>query len=294
VRAAQAGVHVLCEKPMAVTEAECREMINACAQHNVRLMIAYRLHLEESNLKAAECVRSGIIGEPKYFTSDFSQQANDSNYRLKKGSGGGPIYDIGVYCINAARFLFDDEPIEVSGVIASSDDPRFEQIEETASVVLRFPNARVAAFTCSFGAAGVMSYRLVGTKGNLRMDPAYGYSGKLTQYLTVGGKTKKTAFAQRDQFAPQLLYFSECIRKGENPEPSGLEGLADIRVVEAFFRSVAEKRPIAIEPVAKFIRPTERQEFRRPPVKQPALVNAKSPQRKVVPGNEAKHAGKSS
>jgi predicted dehydrogenase len=279
VRAANAGVHVLCEKPMAITEAECREMIDACDKNNVRLMIAYRLLLEESTLNTMEQVRSGAIGEPKYFTSDFSQQASNQNYRLKKGMGGGPVYDIGVYCINAARCLFDEEPIEVSGIVASSDDPRFEQIEETATVVMRFPKGRVAAFTCSFGAAPVMSYRITGTEGDLRIDPAYGYVGKITQYLTAGGKTKKTAFATRDQFAPQLLYLSDCILKGVRPEPSGEEGLADIRVVEAFFRSAAEGRPVALEPIPKINRPIAREEFRRPPIKQPALVNAKSPAR---------------
>ena len=110
LRAARAGVHVLCEKPMAVTAAECQRMIEACRQHHVKLMIAYRLHFETLNLKAIELVRRGQIGEPKFFNSSFSLTVRDGNIRTKAELGGGTLYDIGVYCINAARYLFRAEP----------------------------------------------------------------------------------------------------------------------------------------------------------------------------------------
>ena len=111
--AARHGVHVMCEKPMAPTEAECMQMIRACETRRIRLMIAYRLHFEAANLVAVEVARGGEIGEPRIFSSVFSMQVRDGNIRTQPRRGAGPIYDIGVYCINAARYLFRSEPIEV-------------------------------------------------------------------------------------------------------------------------------------------------------------------------------------
>ena len=111
--AARAGIHILCEKPMAFEEAECEAMIAEAERAKVKLMIAYRLHFERGNLRAIQVVNSGKIGEPRIFTSSFSQQVRPGNSRLKKDIGGGPVYDLGVYCINAARYLFRAEPEEV-------------------------------------------------------------------------------------------------------------------------------------------------------------------------------------
>jgi predicted dehydrogenase len=277
IRAARAGVHVLCEKPMAVTEAECREMMQETAAHRVKLMIAYRLHFEETNLKAAELVRGGAIGEAKYFESCFSMQVKPGGIRVQREAGGGTLYDIGVYCINAARYLFRDEPTEVMAFCAHSHDPRFTEVDEATTAMMRFPDGKLAMFTCSFGAADVSSYRIVGAEGDLRVDPAYHYTGKLAHHLTVGGKTTKTAFRARDHFAPELLYFSKCILHGEEPEPSGTEGLADVRIIEAMYRSAVENRPIEIERVFKLHRPTASQDIERPAVSEPELVQTESP-----------------
>ncbi|MGH9627831.1 MAG: Gfo/Idh/MocA family protein, partial [Bryobacteraceae bacterium] len=171
VKAAAAGVHVLCEKPLAVTHQECADMIDACEAGNVKLMTAYRLHFEEANLRAIEIVKSGEIGEVRVFSSLFAMQVKPGNVRLQREKGGGTLYDIGIYCINAARYLFQDEPVEVETFTSNSGDPRFAEVEETASVILRFPQERLAAFTCSFGAASIGTYTLLGTKGSLRLDP---------------------------------------------------------------------------------------------------------------------------
>src|SRR5579872_6018450 len=247
LRAAHAGAHVLCEKPMAVSEDECRQMIEACARGGVRLMIAYRLHFEEANLKAIEIVQSGKIGEPRYFESSFSMQVKQENIRVRSDMGGGPLYDIGVYCINAARNLFRAEPEEVFCRTASGDDPRFTDIDEMACATLRFPGARLASFTCSFGAADVSAYRIVGAAGDLAVEPAYDYQVKLAHRLTVDGKTHKENFSKRDQFAPELIHFSASILEGREPEPSGAAGLADVRIINALFRSAREGRPVRIE-----------------------------------------------
>jgi predicted dehydrogenase len=278
-RAARAGVHVLCEKPMAVTEEDCLSMIRTTEENGVKLMVAYRLHFEEANLKAIDVVQSGKLGDPRLFDSVFTMQVKEGDIRLSpRESGGGTLYDIGVYCINAVRNLYGAEPMEVVAFSSNNGDPRFLQCEEMTSAILRFPGReRLASFTCSFGAADVSSYRVVGTEGQIEMDPAYEYAGELVQRVTIKGKKRERKFPKRDQFAPELVSFSECILTGASPEPSGWEGLADVRVIRALYRSADTGQPVTLEPFEKEDRPSLDQEITRPPVRKPELVNTEAP-----------------
>ncbi len=278
-RAARAGVHVLCEKPMAVTEEDCLAMIRAAEDNGVKLMIAYRLHFEEANLKAIDLVQGGRLGEPRLFDSVFTMQVKQGDIRLNpRDLGGGPLYDIGVYCINAVRNLYGAEPMEVVAFSANNGDPRFQQCEETIAAILRFPGReRVASFTCSFNGADVSTYRVVGTKGELVLDPAYEYAGELKQRVTIDGRSRERTFPKRDQFAPELISFSECILTGAPAEPSGWEGLADVRVIRALYRSADSGQPVTLEPFTREDRPSLDQEIRRPAVSKPELVNTESP-----------------
>jgi len=277
VRAARAGVHVLCEKPMAVTEDECHEMLEACRQNSVKLMIAYRLHFEEANLRAVELVNSGRLGQPRLFDSIFTMQVKDPNIRLEADKGGGTLYDIGIYCINAARSLFRAEPQEVFATSASSGEPRFAEVDEMTSAIMRFPGERLAAFTSSFGSSDVSAYQVVCTKGDLRVDPAYEIAQTLKHRITIEGRAREKSFRRRDQFGPELLYFSGCILRDEQPEPSGEEGLADVRVIRALYESAATGQPVKLPPFVKPQRPTMEQEIRRPALRKPRLVHAESP-----------------
>jgi predicted dehydrogenase len=277
VAAAQAGVHVLCEKPMAVNEQECQSMIDAAAEANVKLMIAYRLHFERGNLSAIESIRAGEIGEPRIFNSVFSQQVAFGNSRLEYSLGGGPLFDIGIYCINAARYLLAADPYEVFALSAKGKDERFTEVEEMASGLMRFPNDRLASFTCSFGAADRSEYQIIGTKGVLRMNPAYEMVGDLKIELIVDGKKHKTTFKKRDQFGPELTYFSDCILKNKEPEPSGAEGLVDVRIINALLDSAKQARPVKIVVPEKTQRPAIDQEIHKPPVEQRPLVRAQAP-----------------
>lgn len=277
VRAARAGRHVLCEKPLGVTEEECRRMIDAAAEANVRLMTAYRLHFERATLTAIDLAQSGRLGDLKSFDSTFTMQVRAGDIRVQAETGGGTLYDIGIYCINAARHIFRSYPSRVFAVTAKSADSRFREVDETASVVMSFPENRTATFTSSFGSADVSTYRVVGTVGDLRVEPAYEYAAKLAHHLTLDGQTKKTTFPGCDQFAPELIHFSRCIQKGEDPEPDGWEGLADVRIIQALYQSAREGRAIDLEPVAKQRWPSRDQEIRRPPVRKPKLVHADSP-----------------
>jgi len=276
-RAARAGIHVLCEKPMAVTESECRQMIHAARQAKVKLMVAYRLHLERANVKAVDIVRSGKLGKLRMFNSTFTMQVRPGDIRTQRSMGGGSLYDIGVYCINAARYLFQDNPIEVSTFSVRGTDRRFREVDEMSAALLLFPDGRLASFVCSFGATDVSSYEVVGTKGRLQIDPAFEYVGPLIHRLTVNGETKTTRFPASDQFAAELIYFSDCIRRNKEPEPSGTEGLIDVQIVQALYRSSAQRTPIALRLPAKKRWPTKRQVVTRPPVRKPRLVRVKSP-----------------
>jgi predicted dehydrogenase len=264
-RAARAGIHVLCEKPMAMTEEECERMAAAARAGNVKLMIAYRLHFERANLEAIEVAKSGRIGEPRLFSSTFSMQVVPGNIRVRR--------DIGIYCINAARSLFGAEPVEVRAETAG----RAGEVEESVSCLLRFPGDRTASFTCSFGAAKVSEYRLVGTRGDLVLDPAYDYARPLFHRLTLDGEPRERRFAKRDQFAPELLYFSDCVIQNRNPEPSAEEGLADIRVIRALYRSAESGRPVELEPFRRDERPSLEQEIRRPAIDKPSVIHAQAP-----------------
>lgn len=279
--AARAGVHVLCEKPMAVHPEDCEAMINAARESNVKLMIAYRLHFERGNLSAIAALRDGEIGEPRIFRSAFTQQVPAGNIRLTVEDGGGPLYDLGVYCVNAARYLFRAEPDEVFCYNAAGRDRRFDGVAEMSSAVMRFPNDRLAVFTCSFGATDRDNYEVIGTKGVLKMDPGYAMSSDIKCEIAVGEKTHKTTYKRRDQFGPELVYFSDCILNDKPPEPGGVEGLTDVRIIAALQESAANGRPVTIsaEQLKVTKRPTLDQEIQKPAIEEPSLVRAAAPSR---------------
>lgn len=276
VRAARAGIHVLCEKPMADSVAECEEMIHACEKNDVKLMIAYRLHFEPANLKAIELVKNGEIGEPRIFSSVFSQQVADGNVRLKRGMGGGPLMDMGVYQINGSRYLFQAEPFEVFGIGANSGDKRFSEVHETATGILRFPGDRLAVFTCSFGAATADAYQVVGTKGELRLEPAFDYHTSYKLTTKINDKDKESSFDQVDQFGAEIEYFSTCILNNAEPEPSGYEGLADVRIIEALLESMRSESPVTLAPFEKKSRPGEQHKFKKAPIEPEELIRAEA------------------
>lgn len=284
VRAAAAGVHVLCEKPMAVTAEDCKAMMEAARQNHAKLMIAYRLHFEAGNLETIRVARSGKLGDLRIFASEFAQQVADGNIRVSEPvvRGGGPVYDMGIYCINAARYLFGSEPTHVTAVTANNGDRRFRHVEEMTSVVMRFPEERLANFTCSFGSADIGYYSLIGTKGVLRLDPAYEYAMPIKQFVTRDEKTKTKVFPKRDQFAAELVYFSDCILRDKEPEPSGLEGLADVRIVEAIYESARTGKTIRLPELPQKKRPQVSQNIHRPAHGKPEIIHAKPPSREAA------------
>jgi glucose-fructose oxidoreductase len=160
---------------------------------------------------------------------------------------------------------------------ANSGDARFVEVHEMATGILRFPHERLAVFTCSFGAAPADAYQVVGTKGELWLKPAYDYHEKLKMTVKVGDKEKETSFDTVDQFGGEVEYFSRCILENADPEPSGYEGMADIRIVHALLESIRSGRPVKLEPFEKRGRPGEQQKVEKPAVKpEKNLVHAQS------------------
>lgn len=273
------GIHVLCEKPLALTATECRSIIRAADQGGGKLMVAYRLHFDPANLHIASLARSGKLGAPRMFHSIFSQQVRAGDTRLKAKVGGGPLHDIGIYCINAARYLFQAEPSEVMALGVASKDRRFRQVDEMVGALLRFPGDRLASFVCSFGASDRADFDIVGTKGSVRLESAYEYSVGMKAVTRIDGSTKTTHYPVHDQFAPQLRYFSRCILHKANPEPSGHEGLIDVAIIEALQRSARTGRSVEMNIPLKKTRPSLRQAKRMSKPRVPAQIQVTSPTR---------------
>jgi predicted dehydrogenase len=252
-------------------------MLWTAADAKIKLMTAYRLHFEQANLRAIQRLKDGEIGEPRIFSSVFSQQVREGDIRTQAELGGGALFDMGIYCVNAARYLFQAEPIEVSAFRVQGTDPRFTDTDEMTAAILRFPGDRIAQFTASQGAADVSEFRVIGTKGDLRLDDAFGYHGKSHEYLTIDGKTEQTTSAAHDQFAAELVYFSQCILEDREPEPSGEEGLADVQILEAIVQAASLGRKVTLTPIERDQRPNQGLEMHKPATPKIETVNAPSP-----------------
>ncbi len=278
IKALDAGIHVLCEKPIAPTEEDCRAMIAASEKSGAKLMIAYRLHFEEATVEALETVRAGTLGEPRLFSSVFTQQISEENSRASKENWAGPLPDMGPYPINAVRQLFQAEPTEVFAFRASKDEPRFKEVEEMMTVIMKFPGERLGTFTLSYGANPMGQYRIVGTKGDLEVTPGYTYGAGLTHKLTVGEKQSSESYGHHDQFGGETKYFSDCVLDDKHPEPDGEEGLADVRVIKAIERSLETGQPQKLGEFIRKQRPTRAQIMKLSPVKPGEMIHAAPPE----------------
>ena len=244
-RAARAGVHVLVEKPMAPSVDDCQAMIASCKAAGVKLMVGYRLHFDEASLDAITIVRGGQLGVPRLFMSVLTAPVQDADARTQRRFAGGAAHDLGVDPINTARHLFGAEPIAAFSVSARGEHG-LRDVDATTSATLIFGDERMAQFSVSLATSGVSSYRLLGDKGDLRFEPAYAYDAPLRHVLTIGHNSVERRFIQRDQFAAQIRAFCRSIRDGADAGPSGEEGLADVRVVEALVESQKTGRLVTL------------------------------------------------
>jgi predicted dehydrogenase len=250
IRAAKAGKHVLCEKPMAVSSAECESMIAACRQAGRKLMIGYRCHFEATNLEAVRRARAGEIGKLRYFRSEHGFTFNNPNaWRLKKAmSGGGSMMDIGIYALNAARYMTGEEPSAVyAQETTDRNDPRFREVEDMIGFQLEFPSGVVGS-CMSMYSANQNHILLMGDKGRIEMEPATAYKGNR---LWVGSGRGEEVTPRPGpgvtQFAGQLDHLAQCILQNKEPIVPGEEGLKDMRIIEAIYRSVREQKRIVLK-----------------------------------------------
>jgi predicted dehydrogenase len=277
VRTLDAGIHLLLEKPMAVSVEECERIIAASERSGAKLMVAYRLHHDEGMLRALEMARSGKLGTLRYFNSSFSQPVSGQNHRAKSGYWAGPVPDMGPYPINTARILFGAEPIEVSAMGVHSDD-RFVGFDDTVAVNLKFPGDRIATMLMSYNGADLDDFRIVGSLGDLFSQPAFGMNTKVQHITTIGEKKTEEGFSKHDQFGGELKYFSDCILNDTHPEADGEEGLLDVRVIVAVEQALLTGRPQNLEPYTRKRRPVGGQEETLRVPKEPVLVDAHKPQ----------------
>jgi predicted dehydrogenase len=256
IRALKAGKHVLCEKPMANTAEECRQMIDAAKAANRKLMIGYRLRHEPLNMRAIDLVRGdgasvgekageGKIGPIKGLEAGAGFSIGDpKQWRLnKKLAGGGSMMDIGIYALNACRYLSGEEPVEVTAMTYSTpDDVRFKEVEETMLFTLRFKSGLLANCTSTYG-WGINRYRVTGTRGVVQSEPFLSYTGlKLAAQLPGQKEIEEVKIEQKDHFASEMDYFAQCVRDGKEVRTPGEEGLADMRVIEACYRAAQSGR----------------------------------------------------
>ena len=251
VRAAAAGKHVLCEKPMANTVEECQRMIDACQSNGVRLMIAYRKYIEPASLELKKLVASGKLGRLKVIHSAFTIFMPRSGkvpawHFDRKLAGGGSLMDVGVYCVNTVRWLTGKEPIEASAFIWTADPQRFSEVEENIAFRLTFPDSLVLQATASFGAAQASFLHIHGENGWAALDPGFAYNEERRLFGKIGGRWFEKKFKVLDEFALELDTLAVCIRRRRDPEPDGFEGLRDVAVMQAIYRAARENRAVPI------------------------------------------------
>ncbi len=251
IRAAKAGKHVMCEKPMAVSVAECEAMIAACKTANRKLMIGYRCHFEAYNLEAMRLAHTGAAGKIRYVRSEHGfVQRDPAKWRLKRAlSGGGSLMDMGIYSLQAARYMTGEEPIAVAARESTDRrDPRFTEVEDMIDWTLEFPSGAIAGCQSMYS-ANQNRILLMGDAGRVELEPATRYEGN---QMWVGKDGRERAVTPppgpgKTQFAGQLDHLADCVRTGREPIVSGEEGLRDMRIVEAIYRSAREGRTIRLD-----------------------------------------------
>jgi glucose-fructose oxidoreductase len=250
IRAARTGKHVMCEKPMAVSAAECVKMIAACKAANRKLMIGYRCHFEPFNLEAMRLARSGAAGKIRYVRSEHGFiQGDPTRWRLKRAlSGGGSLMDMGIYALQAARYMTGEEPIAVQAMESTDrTDPRFHEVEDQIDWQLLFPSGAIAACKSMYS-ANQNHIIAMGDRGRIELEPATRYDGN---HMWTGRDGREHEITPppgpaRTQFAGQLDHLVECIATGREPIVSGEEGLRDMRIIDAIYRSAREGRRIQL------------------------------------------------
>ncbi len=289
IPALKAGIHVLVEKPLEISTAKCEEIIDAQKASTAKLMVAYRLHFEPATLDMVKKISAGELGDVHLFASTFSQLISPDNHRAKNGDFAGPIFDMGPYPVNAARYVFGAEPTAVLSAHGTRHpEAGLGDFDDTVAVTLSFPGNRLAQFVLTYYGSTIDSYYAVGTKGNILMNPGFMYGKPLEQAVTIGQDKSTENFKNTDHFGGEMKYFSDCILNNLEPEPDGEEGYADVRVLEGILEALKTGKSVELKPFTRSKRiDPESQEETLSAKKSPDLLNTSNPGKEVdkVPKN---------
>ncbi|WP_433627662.1 D-xylose 1-dehydrogenase Gfo6 [Halomicrococcus sp. NG-SE-24] len=251
--AAAYGKHVLCEKPMERDSERARELVEACEAAGVELMVAYRMHTEPAVRRARELVESGFVGEPMEVRGDMSQRLLDrinpdpDQWRLDEGlAGGGALFDIGIYPLNTARFLLDADPVAVTGRTASTHDA-FDDVDETVSFMLEFPDEVYASCYASHNARQSSGITVTGTEGQVRVEPAFFQDQSRTLHVSRGDSRSSITLEKVDQMLEEFDYFADRVRGDAPMHPDGEHGLIDMVTMEAVYESAADREWVSTD-----------------------------------------------
>ncbi|HLX96094.1 MAG TPA: Gfo/Idh/MocA family oxidoreductase [Verrucomicrobiae bacterium] len=235
IKAAKAGKHVLCEKPMEVSAEKCRQIIDACQQAGRQLAIGYRLHFEPNNLECIRLAREKVFGDVKIIEAGFGFPIGDpTQWRLKRDlAGGGPLMDVGIYALQATRYLTGEEPVQVSALTTVTDPVKFREVEESIVWQAKFPGGAIAFCSATYGAQGLAQFTAHAQKGWFKLDPAFNYGG----IRGLRSDKQEIHLPAIDQFAAEMDDFAQCILNHEPTRVPGEEGLRDVKIMMAIYEA---------------------------------------------------------
>lgn len=244
MKAARAGKHVLCEKPMEVSVERCEAMIAACKAARRQLAVGYRCRFEPHHLELERLARERTLGTVKMIEAGFGFPiGNPAQWRMNKAlSGGGPMMDVGIYALQSARMITGEEPISISAQETKTDAAKFSSVEETMTFQLTFPSGVIADCRTSYAVAGLNRVTVFTERGSFGMDPAYNYGGNR------GWRSDNVPlrFEQVDQFATEMDDFALRIKTNTASKVPGEEGLRDVRILMAAYESARAGRAVAL------------------------------------------------
>jgi predicted dehydrogenase len=252
VAAANAGKHVLCEKPLAASVQQARNMVNTCRRNHVQFMTAYRKYFEPSSVLLKKMIRRGDLGRIDIIHTLFAELrpfGDNSPAWLfsKKLCGGGPLTDLGVYCVNTCRWLVDEDPVAAEAVSWVRDRRRYKEVEEGVAFRLDFPSGLVLQGTAAYSAAFSSFVHVHGEKGWAALSPAFAFEEERRLTGKIGGNWFEKTFKAIDEFALELDHFTTCIQQGRKPEPDGEQGLRDIVIIDAIYQAVKKHSAVRIK-----------------------------------------------
>jgi predicted dehydrogenase len=244
IKAARAGKHVLSEKPMEVSVEKCQQMIDACREAKRLLAVGYRLHFEPNNLECVRLAREKVFGELNFIEASFGFAIGDpTQWRLNRAlAGGGPLMDVGIYALQAMRYLTGEEPLQVSAIQSTTDTVKFSSVEESIVWQLKFPSGVLANGEASYRFNGLDRYNAYADRGWFGLDPAYNYHG-LRGSRSDG---QQIELADIDQFAAEMDDFAQCILNNRPSRVSGEEGLRDVKIMMAIYEAARTGKSLSL------------------------------------------------